>query len=178
MSSLGIKRPDWDEYFIDIAWAVSKRSTCSTRKVGGLLVDPLTHSIKTTAYNGAGRGAEHCPIHSEPGMEECVAIHCETNLITNAALNGISTAGSWLYLTATPCIKCAPMILNAGIYRIVCDDEYRLSAGVDYLRLEGVKVRIFEEERRAAKNYLLPLISPKLDNWYWDTDKKEWGQVE
>ena len=182
MSSQDTTRPDWDQYFIDIAWAVSSRATCPVRRVGAVLVDPTTKSIKTTSYNGAPRGADHCPPH-ESGAQECLALHAETNLITNAALNGISTKGSWLYLTCTPCMKCAPLTLNAGIERVVCDDLYRDVSGVVYLRRHDVSVRVLSEEKYGVPVWSWgqkkPIyLTPQLDNWFWNKDIGGWERID
>jgi dCMP deaminase len=133
-------RPTWDEYFLNIAAAVSERATCPSRNVGAVLVDPETKAILSTGYNGAPRGIDHCPDH-ESGSSECIAIHAELNLLTNACFNGVTTKGATLYLTCTPCIQCAPHILNAGISRVVCAEPYRNMDGYNYL-FDHIDMRI------------------------------------
>jgi dCMP deaminase len=185
-------RPEWDQYFIDIAWAVSKRATCPSRKVGAVLVDPITHSIKTTGYNGTPRGIDHCPDH-KTASPLCVSLHAETNILINAAASGISTRGSWLYLTCTPCIKCAPLILNAGIERVICDEPYRDPGGADYLRrLIDVKVfraqnwkSPFPPQKRTEipefptsivthQNGDVPRLHTNDGDYHWDLKLRKW----
>lgn len=134
-----MKRVSWDEYFIDIAFSVSKRSTCPSRMVGAILVDPNTRSIRSTGYNGSARGTDHCPDHGT-GSPDCNALHAETNVIINSALNGVSTNGCSLYLTCSPCVVCAANILNAGIKRVVYAEPYRDLGGVSYLINNGIEV--------------------------------------
>lgn len=118
----------WDEYFLNMASLVATRSTCARRSVGAVIVSE-THNVISTGYNGAPRGLEHCGpkcAKREPGTnyEDCAAIHGEINAIVNAAFNGVSTKDSTLYLTCTPCILCARVIINAGISRVVCRELY------------------------------------------------------
>ena len=134
-------RPSWDEYFLGIAEAVAQRATCPSRKVGAVLVDGETNAILSTGYNGAPRGGRHCPDHGS-GSSDCIATHAELNLLMNACFNGIKTRGACLYLTCTPCIECAPHILNAGIARVVCGSEYRVLDGFNYLVDAGISIKI------------------------------------
>jgi dCMP deaminase len=136
-----MNRLSWDEYFLNIAKAVAERSTCPSRKVGAVLVNPETNSILTTGYNGSARGTEHCPEHGT-ASPLCIAIHAELNILTNAALNGVSTNGATLYLTCSPCEQCSPNIINCGIDRIVCSELYRDTGGVSYLDSCGMFVEI------------------------------------
>lgn len=126
------QRPSWDEYFLDIATLVAKRSTCMRRQVGAVIVKDKR--ILTTGYNGAPSGLEHCEktgcireqmkIPSGQRHELCRALHAEMNAILQAAQYGISLEGSMIYCTNQPCIICAKMIINAGITRIVVISSY------------------------------------------------------
>ena len=126
-------RPDWDEYFMDIAALVARRSTCLRRNVGAVLV--RERRILATGYNGAPSGLRHClevgcmraqmNIPSGERHELCRGLHAEQNAIIQAALHGVSVKGSSLYCTNHPCIICAKMIINAGIVRVVIREGYR-----------------------------------------------------
>ena len=118
-------RPDWDSYFIKIAYAVSERSTCDRAQVGCVLV--LDKRILTTGFNGSPAGQEHCDEDGHLMVDgHCVrTIHAETNAIIQAALHGVSTRGSTCYVTHLPCINCTKALINAGITRIVYDVDYR-----------------------------------------------------
>ena len=125
-------RPDWDEYFLEIAGVVSQRSTCVRRGVGAVLV--RSKQILATGYNGAPTGLEHCAIAgcirqrlkvpSGQRHELCRGLHAEQNAIIQAAVHGVSIRGAVLYVTTQPCSVCAKMIVNAGIERVVTDGQY------------------------------------------------------
>jgi len=117
------QRPDWDEYFMEIAHLVAKRSSCLRRKVGALLV--LDKRILSTGYNGAPAGLAHCnevgcireqlKIPSGERHELCRGLHAEQNAIIQAAVHGVAIKGAELYCTHYPCAVCAKMLVNAGI---------------------------------------------------------------
>lgn len=119
-------RPDWDSYFMKIAFAVSERSTCDRAFVGSVLV--LDKRILTTGFNGSPAGQPHCEEVGHLMVDgHCVrTIHAETNAIIQAALHGVSTKGSTCYVTHFPCINCAKALINAGITRLVYNTAYRL----------------------------------------------------
>jgi len=127
-----LNRPAWDDYFMELAEVVSKRSTCLRRSVGAILVrDKL---ILATGYNGAPTGLKHCSeigclreeqrVPSGERHEICRALHAEQNVLVQAARHGISTKDATLYCTTEPCVLCAKMLINAGIRRIVYKEEY------------------------------------------------------
>ncbi len=125
-------RPDWDNYFLEVANVVKTRSTCIRRQVGAIIVKD--HRIISTGYNGAASGAPHCEttgclreklgIESGERHELCVAIHAEQNAIVQAARYGVPIEGATLYCTNQPCAICAKMLVNAGIKRIVFNGAY------------------------------------------------------
>jgi len=143
------RRPSWDEYFLEVAGLVSKRATCLRRQVGAVLVKDK--KILSTGYNGAPSGLEHCfeigclrkklNIPSGQRHELCRGLHAEQNVILQAALHGISTKGSTLYITNQPCLICAKMLINAGIKEIVILDGYPDSLARDFLKQAKIKVR-------------------------------------
>lgn len=143
------RRPSWDEYFLEIADLVSKRSTCLRRKVGALIV--RDKRILATGYNGAPRGLPHC---SEKGClrqqlkiahgerhELCRGLHAEQNALLQASLHGVSVKDSILYCTTQPCIICAKMLINAGIQEVVIISGYPDKMSMDFLNEAGVLVR-------------------------------------
>ncbi len=134
------KRPTWNEYFMNIAHEVAKRSTCERAQVGAVIV--RDKRILTTGYNGSPRGLPHC---SEVGClmdnGHCVrTLHAEQNAIIQAALHGVITEGAIIYVTHQPCFICAKTIINAGISEIVYDKEYRDDRSIDFLTQAGVKI--------------------------------------
>jgi len=146
-------RPSWDEYFMDIAHLVKRRSTCLRRNVGAVLVKDK--NILATGYNGAPSGITHCEVTgclreklgvpSGERHEICRGLHAEQNAIIQAAKHGTSIAGSTLYCTNLPCSICTKMIINAGIDRIVYDDGYpdflaeemQKESGIEMVRVSG-----------------------------------------
>jgi len=125
-------RPTWDEYFMEMARVVARRSTCLRRHMGAILV--RDRRILATGYNGAPAGLPHCAevgcrreqlgIPSGQRPELCRALHAEQNAIVQSALHGVSLKGAVLYCTNQPCVICAKMLINAGIKRIVYEADY------------------------------------------------------
>lgn len=131
-------RPNKDEYYLDIAASVAKRSTCLRRRYGAVIVN--NDEIIATGYNGSPRGEKNCcdtgecwrEAHHIPHgeqYEKCVSVHAEMNAIISAARKDM--VGSTLYLMgfddnnpifhAVPCTICRRLIKNAGIKRVVND---------------------------------------------------------
>ncbi len=143
------KRPTWDEYFLELAKLVSCRSTCIRRHVGAVIVKDKR--ILATGYNGAPSGMEHCleigcmrerlKIPSGERHELCRALHAEQNVLVQAALYGISTKDSCLYVTNQPCLICAKMLINAGIREIVILDGYPDKQAKEFLKKAKIKIR-------------------------------------
>jgi len=120
-----LRRPSWDEYFMNIARAVASRSTCSRRSVGALVVKDKR--ILATGYNGAPAGLRHCD-HADGGdMRDgrCArSTHAEQNAIVQAAKHGTPIDGSTVYCTDQPCLTCAKLLVNAGVRRVVFEGDY------------------------------------------------------
>ena len=142
-------RPSWDEYFLEMAELVSKRSTCLRRNVGAVLV--REKRILATGYNGAPSGLEHCfevgcmreklKIPSGQRHELCRALHAEQNALIQSSLHGISVKGATLYSTTQPCVICAKMLINAGIKEIVMTDGYPDKLAMEFLKAAKIKLR-------------------------------------
>ena len=125
-------RLGWDDYFMEIAQVVAKRSNCCRRQVAAVIVHDF--QIVSTGYNGTPRGIKNCDeggcarcnsdAPSGQSLGECVCCHAEENAIVQAAYHGIAVKGSTLYCTMSPCLICTKMIINAGIKEVVYDCEY------------------------------------------------------
>ena len=143
------KRPSWDEYFLEVAKLVSRRSTCLRRHVGAVLVKDK--KILATGYNGAPAGLSHCidtgcirdkmKIPSGQRHELCRGLHAEQNVILQAALYGVGTRDSMLYVTNQPCVICAKMLINAGIKEIVVSNGYPDDLSRKFLKEAKIKIR-------------------------------------
>jgi dCMP deaminase len=136
-----LMRPDWDQYFLKIAYAVSERSTCNRAFVGCLLV--LDKRILTSGFNGSPAGQDHCDEAGHLLVDgHCVrTIHAETNAIIQAALHGVSTRGATCYVTHMPCINCTKALINAGINRIVYSVAYRIDENaMNFIKTAGIEL--------------------------------------
>jgi dCMP deaminase len=141
-----IERPSSDDYFMEIASVVAKRSTCLRNQVGALFV--RNKRILTTGYNGAPSGLDHCDtvgcaregVASGTHHELCRAVHAEQNAIIQAALHGISIEGATLYCTHQPCILCAKMMINARVRKVVYQQSYPDQTALDFLQQAGIDV--------------------------------------
>lgn len=137
-------RPDWDSYFMKIAFAVSERSTCDRALVGCVLV--RDKRILTSGFNGSPSGQPHCDEVGHLLVEGHFVrtIHAETNAIIQAALHGVSTRDSTCYVTHFPCINCTKALINAGIVRLVYHFAYRVDENaldfLDRARMEIVQL--------------------------------------
>jgi dCMP deaminase len=147
-----ITRPDIDEYFLKIASVVAERSTCRRHHVGA--VAAKDKHILATGYNGAAAGLKDClelgclrdemNIPSGTRHEICRGIHAEQNTIIQASLHGVSFEGATLYVTHTPCILCAKMLVNARIKRFVTFGKYADDSFLELFSEAGVEFEVRE----------------------------------
>ena len=153
-------RPDWDAYFMDIAKVVASRSNCSRRHVAAVVV--RDRHILSTGYNGTPHGVVNCfaggcprcAHTSESGthLEECLCVHAEQNAICQAALHGHAIEGSTIYITISPCLTCAKLIINSGISEVVYGgDDAFLDTVKELFRQAGVKHRKFKPKGTTKK---------------------------
>lgn len=117
-------RPDWDDYFLDIAEMVATRSTCLRLQVGSVLVSQ-DHRILSTGYNGSPKGVPHCIddgcLKNQEGR--CIrTVHAETNAIMS--ISPEQRKGAILYCTHEPCEHCTKTIVQSGVIRVVYRNSY------------------------------------------------------
>ena len=163
------ERPTYDEYFMDMAQVVSKRSTCIRRAVGAILVKDK--HILSTGYNGAPKGLKHCDevgcirvdlnVPSGKRHELCRGLHAEQNAIIQAAVFGISIKDSVLYCTNTPCVVCVKMLINAGVKEIIFSGDYPDELAKKMLSESNIKIRNLNNKkpiwnRKNEKNMTKP----------------------
>ncbi len=130
-----------DQRYLGMARIWSLNSYCIRRQVGALMVKDKM--IISDGYNGTPSGFEN--ICEEDGHTKPYVLHAEANAITKIAKTGNSSAGATMYITASPCIECAKLIIQAGITRVVYSEDYRIDDGIELLRRAGVKVDKVEE---------------------------------
>lgn len=149
-----IERPTRDDMLLSIAWTVSHRSTCDRLRVGAVL--SRDGRVLSTGYNGAPSGMPHCNHECDCGtwaplfdqhtpvcatQQICLnTVHAEANAIVFAARHGVSTQDSSMFVTHSPCMVCARLIINAGIVAVVWSTPYRDTTPLDMLSEAGVKV--------------------------------------
>ena len=127
----------FDSSYIAMAEVWAQNSYCKRRKVGALLVKE--RMIISDGYNGTPSGFENI-CEDESGATKPYVLHAEANAISKVAKSGNSSEGATLYVTASPCLECAKLIIQSGIRRVVYRDEYRLTDGIDLLRRAGIEV--------------------------------------
>ena len=132
----------FDDKYIRMAKIWATNSYCKRRQVGALLVKDKM--IISDGYNGTPSGFEN---ECEDGnVTKPYVLHAEANAISKVAKSGNSSEGATLYVTASPCIECSKLIIQAGIKRVVYSEEYRLDDGIQLLRRAGVEVEKVEVE--------------------------------
>ena len=127
----------FDERYMEMACVWAKNSYCKRRQVGALLVKD--RMIISDGYNGTPSGFENV-CEDENGVTKPYVLHAEANAITKVAKSGNSSLGATLYVTASPCIECAKLIIQAGIKRVVYSEKYRLEDGLDLLKRANIEV--------------------------------------
>lgn len=126
-----------DQRYMRMARIWAENSYCKRRQVGALLVKDKM--IISDGYNGTPSGFENnCEDENFTSLP--YVLHAEANAITKVARSGNSSDGATLYVTASPCIECAKLIIQAGIKRVVYGEEYRIVDGIDLLRRAGIQV--------------------------------------
>lgn len=138
-------RPDWDNYFMEIAYVVAKRATCNRKHVGAVIVNDKR--IVSTGYNGSPAGMPHCDdvghlMKEIDGRQSCVrTLHAESNALDDA---GRKARGGQIYVTVTPCLDCAKRIVNAGMTHVTWYEHYESrNTGMvqDFFEASGIRYK-------------------------------------
>ena len=137
------KQKKIDYRYIRMARIWAENSYCKRRQVGALLVKDKT--IISDGYNGTPSGFPNvCEDDNDTTFP--YVLHAEANAIAKVAQSNNSSDGATLYVTASPCIECAKLIIQAGIKRVVYSEKYRLTDGIDLLERAGVKVEFLNDQ--------------------------------
>ena len=132
------KQTKRDYLYMRMARIWSENSYCVRRKVGALLVK--NQMIISDGYNGTPSGFENI-CEDENNVSKPYVLHAEANALTKVARSNNSSDGATLYVTASPCLECSKLIIQAGIRRVVYARDYRLTDGIDLLRRAHIEVQ-------------------------------------
>ncbi|MBR5350676.1 MAG: dCMP deaminase family protein [Prevotella sp.] len=131
------KQEKLDARYLRMALIWAENSYCERRKVGALVVKEKM--IISDGYNGTPSGFENV-CEDENNVTKPYVLHAEANAITKLARSSNNSDGATLYVTASPCIECAKLIIQAGIKRVVYGEKYRLEDGINLLKRAGIEV--------------------------------------
>jgi dCMP deaminase len=126
-----------DKRYLKMARIWASNSYCIRRQVGALLVKEKM--IISDGYNGTPSGFEN-ECEDEHDHTKSYVLHAEANAITKVAKSNNSSDGSTLYITTSPCVECAKLIIQSGIIRVVFQEKYRITDGLDLL--ERAKIEL------------------------------------
>jgi len=132
-----------DKRYLAMARIWGQNSYCQRRKVGALLVKDKM--IISDGYNGTPSGFENI-CEDEHQVTKPYVLHAEANAITKVAKSNNSSEGATLYVTASPCLECAKLIIQSGIKRVVYDENYRIDDGIRLLQRAGIELKYVEPE--------------------------------
>lgn len=140
-----MKRPSFDEIYMDVVDTIARRSTCLRKKVGAVLV--VDRRIISHGYNGVVSGEAHCCdtnqcLKDKVGREDYKpCVHAEQNAICVCAKRGLAVKDATIYVNADICLTCAKLIVSCEIARVVVRRDFKgTSEGVDFLKSAGVDV--------------------------------------
>jgi dCMP deaminase len=136
------KQKKYDKAYLRIASEWSKLSYCQRKKVGAIIV--RDRMIISDGYNGTPSGFENC-CEDENGETNWYVLHAEANAILKVAGSTQSCDNATLYITLSPCKECSKLIHQSGIKRVVYQNGYRDTSGIDFLVKAGVKVNQIED---------------------------------
>lgn len=137
-----------DQRYLKMAAIWSLNSYCKRRKVGALLVKDKM--IISDGYNGTPAGFENV-CEDENNRTKPYVLHAEANAITKVAKSGNSSDGATMYVTSSPCLECAKLIIQAGIKRVVYTENYHSEDGINLLNRAGIEVRNIELDLSSLK---------------------------
>ena len=127
----------FDHSYLEMAEIWAQNSYCKRRKVGALLVKD--RMIISDGYNGTPTGFPNV-CEDDNNVSLPYVLHAEANAITKLARSNNNSDGATIYITASPCIECAKLIIQAGIKRVVYGEKYRLTDGIDLLKRAGIEL--------------------------------------
>jgi dCMP deaminase len=142
MSDISHKQLLLDSRYLRMSRIWAENSYCQRRQVGALIVKDKM--IISDGYNGTPVGFENV-CEDDEGHTKSYVLHAEANAITKVAQSNNSSKGATLYVTASPCIECSKLIIQAGIKRVVFGEIYRLTDGIELLKRAKIECVLLEE---------------------------------
>lgn len=142
------KQEKLDMRYLRMARIWAENSYCRRRQVGALVVKDKM--IISDGYNGTPSGFENV-CEDADNVTKPYVLHAEANAITKLARSSNNSDGATIYITASPCIECAKLIIQAGIKRVVYGEKYRLTEGVDLLMRAGIEVVFMDINSQICK---------------------------
>ncbi len=130
-----------DKRYLRMARIWAENSYCQRRQVGAIIVKDKM--IISDGYNGTPVGFENI-CEDENGLTKPYVLHAEANAITKVARSNNSSNGATLYVTASPCLECAKLIIQSGIKRVVFNELYRITDGIKLLTRAGIECKHIE----------------------------------
>lgn len=140
------KQTKLDLRYLRMARIWAENSYCKRRQVGALVVKDKM--IISDGYNGTPSGFEN--VCEDNNVTKPYVLHAEANAITKLARSSNNSEGSTLYVTASPCIECAKLIIQSGIKRVVYAEKYRLDDGIKLMQRAGIKVEYLNPDEKTA----------------------------
>ena len=143
------KQHDLDVRYMRMARIWAENSYCKRRRVGALIVKDKM--IISDGYNGTPSGFENV-CEDETNVTKPYVLHAEANAITKIARSGNNSDGATLYVTTSPCIECAKLIIQAGIRRVIYGEKYRIEDGINLLKRANIDVEYVSVDEDCADN--------------------------
>lgn len=140
------KQAKLDLRYLRMARIWAENSYCKRRQVGALVVKDKM--IISDGYNGTPSGFEN--VCEDNNVTKPYVLHAEANAITKLARSSNNSEGSTLYVTASPCIECAKLIIQSGIKRVVYAEKYRLDDGIKLMQRAGIKVECLNLDEKTS----------------------------
>lgn len=129
--------------YMEAARSFALLSYAQRKKVGAVVITP--QDVVLYSWNGRVAGGDNqCEIEGQDVTRPDV-LHAEANIVSKAAREGISLKGSTIVVTLSPCLACAMQMYQSGVLRVIYDEDYRITEGIDFLREQGVQIEKYED---------------------------------
>ena len=140
--SMAPERIPLEEVYLRFAEELARRSTCRRRAVGAVITSGDLTRVLGMGYNGGAKGLDNaCLVPGGPDDPCVTCIHAETNAVAKA---GSAESGTWAFITHSPCVLCATLLINSNVAHVLYRHPYRDPAGVELLHRAGVDARPYE----------------------------------